>query len=532
MSTLDLQPDQTGPRPGPVDPGDPAEPTRAATRRFRVGVGLIMLVGFGVRLAFILIRQSKAPLKGGDAYWYHFQAKLVAQGKGFLHPFEYYMNGRSVTGADHPPGMTVILAVADRVGLASPQAQRILMAVLGTVTIAVVAHVGRRIGGPAVGLVAAALTALYPNVWINDGMLMAETPFVLGIAVMLLCTYRLIERPRWGDVLGLSAGVTLAALTRPEAVLLFPFLVLPLVATRRSLPVGRRVVLLGLAAVIPVAAFGPWLLYNRSRFEAPVAISTGAGQSLVVANCDLTYGGRNLGYWDRRCLLPPRMETPAEPDLSLRDGIYQQRARRYIRDNISQVPQVVLARVGRLWGVFRIDESIVDDAFIEGRAGGVPGTGFGLVREALWSYFVLMALAIPGLVLLRRRRVPVWPLLAAPALATFAAVLTFGITRYRAGAELSIVLLAAVSLVAVARALSGRSQSGTDAGSDNGTGPAAGAAASGAAASSSRSIDARNRATSSASTRDRSSSRDSSHEKCTTTRNRKATAAKRMVAGG
>ena len=412
-----------------------------------------MAVGFAVRLAFILIRQSQAPLKGGDAYWYHFQAKLVAEGKGFLHPFEYYMNGRSVPGADHPPGMTVILALADMVGLGSAQAQRVLMAVLGTVSIAVVAYVGRRIGGPTVGLVAAALMALYPNIWINDGMLMAETPFVFGIAVMLLCTYRLIERPTWGDTLGLSAGITLAALTRPEAVLLFPFLVLPVLLARRSLPLGRRFLLVGLAALVPIAAFGPWLIYNQGRFEVPVAISTGAGQSLVVANCDLTYGGRNLGYWDRNCLLPPQMETPDEQDLSVRDGIYQRRARQYISDHISEVPKVVVARMARMWGLFRTDESIVDDAYIEGRAGGVPGTGFGLVREALWSYFVLAILALPALVILRRRRIAIYPLLAAPLLATFTAAITFGITRYRAGAEISIVLLAAVTIVTVCRAL-------------------------------------------------------------------------------
>jgi 4-amino-4-deoxy-L-arabinose transferase-like glycosyltransferase len=339
------------------------------------------------------------------------------------------------------------------------------MAVLGTITIALVAYVGRRLGGPAVGLVAAALAAVYPNVWINDGMLMAETPFVFGIVVMLLCGYRLIQRETgsrtsgdppgrlWPDVLGLSAGVTLAALTRPEAVLLFPFLVLPMVLARRSLPWSRRFLLLGLAALVPIACFGPWLFYNRSRFEAPVAISTGAGQTLVVANCDLTYGGRNLGYWDRKCLFPPQMVTPTEPDLSLRDGIYQRRARQYIEDHLSEVPKVVVARIGRMWGVFRTDESIVDDGYIEGRAGGKPGTGFGLVREALWSYFVLLALAVPGVILLHRRRVAIYPLLAAPLLATFVAAITFGITRYRAGAEISIVLAAAVTLVTVARAL-------------------------------------------------------------------------------
>ncbi len=444
-------PTQSNRIPEDAAPGG-APSASVAERWFRPVLAVILLVGLAVRLAFVLIRQSAAPLNGGDAYWYHFQAKLVADGQGFLHPFEYFKNGRSVPGADHPPGMTVILAAADKLGLSSVQAQRVMLTCMGLVSVALIAYIGRRLAGPAVGLVAAGLAAVYPNIWINDGMLMAETPFVLGICVMLLCAYRLFDRPTWGDAAGLSAGVTLAALTRPEAVLLFPFLVLPLLLARRSVPMRRRLGMLALAALIPIACFGPWLLYNRSRFESPVLISTGAGQTLVVANCPLTYGGRNLGYWDRKCLFPPY--TPAsveqEQDLSLRDGTYQRQARQFMSDHVSELPKVVVARIGRMWGVFRTDESIVDDGYVEGRAGGLPGTGFGLVREALWSYFVLLALAVPGAVVLWRRKVKVYPLLAAPLLATFVAAITFGITRYRAGAEVSIVLFAAVSLVALA----------------------------------------------------------------------------------
>ena len=71
-----------------------------------------------------------------------------------------------------------------------------------------------------------------------------------------------------------------------------------------------------------------------------------------------------------------------------------------------------------------------------------------MVTAALWSYFVLVPLAIGGGVVLWRRRVRIWPLLVQPALVTVVAALTFGITRYRAGAEITLVVLAAVAIVA------------------------------------------------------------------------------------
>ena len=68
-----------------------------------------------------------------------------------------------------------MLAAADKLGIDSAQGQRYLMCVLGTLTIGAVALLGRRVAGARVGLIAAGFAALYPNFWINDGMLMVET---------------------------------------------------------------------------------------------------------------------------------------------------------------------------------------------------------------------------------------------------------------------------------------------------------------------------------------------------------------------
>jgi hypothetical protein len=49
---------------------------------------------------------------------------------------------------------------------------------------------------------------------------------------------------------------------------------------------------------------------------------------------------------------------------------------------------------------------------------------------------------------LARRRITILPLLAAPIILTLAALATFGVTRYRAPAEVSIVVTAAIGVVA------------------------------------------------------------------------------------
>jgi hypothetical protein len=68
-------------------------------------------------------------------------------------------------------------------------------------------------------------------------------------------------------------------------------------------------------------------------------------------------------------------------------------------------------------------------------------------------YYALLALSIGGTVNLRRRRVPTFPLWAIGLEVVCSVALTFGQTRYRTTFEVSLVLMAAVTLDAIWSAL-------------------------------------------------------------------------------
>jgi hypothetical protein len=115
-----------------------------------------------------------------------------------------------------------------------------------------------------------------------------------------------------------------------------------------------------------------------------------------------------------------------------------------------ELPGIFAARVGRTWGLYRpIQQTRLD--IIEGHEIWVS-------RVALAWYYVLAPSAIVGLVLLRRRKVPIIPLLAPMVVVTTSAIMTFGNTRYRAAAEISLVIGAAVAFVALVDHLTARSE--------------------------------------------------------------------------
>ena len=128
-----------------------------------------------------------------------------------------------------------------------------------------------------------------------------------------------------------------------------------------------------------------------------------------------------LGYWENRCL---REYTPGVEE-SVFDKQALDQGSSYIKDHADRLPVVLLARLGRIWEVFRPVQNVELNEFFEQRG-----------HQASWAtligYYVMVPFAIGGLVVLRRRRIPIYPFLAIVVAISLTVVLGFPVTRYRA----------------------------------------------------------------------------------------------------
>src|SRR6476661_5409288 len=130
---------------------------------FRVRLAAIVAGAVVLRLLYVLVLARHVPM-AGDSQFFNAEANLVADGKGYIEPFVNAAYGTSVPTAAHPPLYPTVLAGLSLIGLHGA-----LGAVLGGVTIVLVALIGRRVGGERVGLAAAAIAALYPLLIAADG---------------------------------------------------------------------------------------------------------------------------------------------------------------------------------------------------------------------------------------------------------------------------------------------------------------------------------------------------------------------------
>jgi 4-amino-4-deoxy-L-arabinose transferase-like glycosyltransferase len=384
----------------------------------------------------------------GDQQFYNGEANRLAEGAGFV-VWGVPLGQHAPPAADHPPLTVVVLAPVAWLSMhvfgfvhdpSNVTEERYYMAILGTLLVLLIGLLGRRIGGERVGIVAAVLAALYPNLWMSDGLIMSETVTGIVVVLALLLAYDLRDRPSPKRALACGAMCGLVLLGRAELGLFIPLLVLPAVIAARGVGRKQKVALGALALGAVVIVVGPWVGYNLSRFKDPTFVSTNDGLALAGSNCDHVFYGSAIGL---TYLQPPCIDIP-EPkgDQSQVSSIYRARAFDYIKDHEKQLPLVVLARIGRTWSVYRPTDMLLFN-LAEGRE------HFAILAGII-AYYPLAALAlVGGFFLARRKRGLLWPLLIPAIAATVGVALTYGQTRFRAAAEPSIVVLAAVAVVAI-----------------------------------------------------------------------------------
>ena len=398
-------------------------------RGFLTWLVVLAVVGFAGRLVWIFAA-TKGLSGFGDDFYYHAGAILLADGKGYVDPFKAAFSHQYVPAADHPPLYLTYLAFPSWLGAQSYRAHQIATALLGTATIVVVGLLVRRMIGERAGLIAAALVMLYPGFWIRDARVLSESLAVLLTAVTLLLAYRFRDRPTVLGATLLGGAVGLAALARSELLLLSVLLVAPLLLLAK-VPWRRKVAMILAAGGCAAVLVGPWAGYNETRFTHPVLLSTQLGATLAYANCDATYYGSNIGSWAFNCA------TTIPGDGSVNDKNERRLARAYIKAHLSRLPLVVAAREGRTWWVYAPRQTLQQNTDPDEHAAA---------NAWLISYFVLLVLAIPGALALRKRGVVIFPLMTVLLSVCISVATTFGTAKYRSPAEVVLVVLAAAAI--------------------------------------------------------------------------------------
>lgn len=404
-------------------------------------LGIVLLVAAVVRVVWVLYA-AREPVGIYDPHWYEMLGVRIATGDGYTlpggDPTAYYSVG-------YPAALAAAVWTVEHTPLSDdvPVAAGMLNAALAVATVALIGLIGRRLAGWRVGVVAAALAAVFPNQIFYTAAILSETLFnFLLVASLAILVWRRSDQLRMHHVLLAGLVLGLAALTRPIALFVVPFAALAWwlchTGWRTAL---RHALVLGLGVVIVLV---PWAIRNWVRLDEPVAIATSTGDNLCIGHNPEATGAFQL---TEHCHegVPLRFSTAAELE---RDETLRSRALEYVLDHPEREIPLLWWRAFHTYKTdddgLEVVESYGDDEFIGSRMRDVLAT----VANAF--YFGVLGLAAMGTAVLWSRRHPARMLYFAWAAAMAVSPLAFfGDPRFKVPFALLCVVPAAATIAAL-----------------------------------------------------------------------------------
>ena len=256
-------------------------PRAGRTRRLLIAVTAMAVL---LRIAMALaLGDTAQPISGAaDQVSYDTLAQRVAAGYGFSFPSRWYPFAQPNAPTAHWSYLyTLYLAAVYALCGHHPLVARLLQAVVSGLGCWLIFRIGRCLFDERVGLVAAALTAVYAYFVFFNVALMTQTFFILALLAAIDRALAIAARPTTTAWAALGVCLGGGALLRQTLLLFVPFLLAWLLWRTRC---GRRRRDAALALALIALFVLPWTVRNYVAFGDFLLLNSNGGYFLYASN--------------------------------------------------------------------------------------------------------------------------------------------------------------------------------------------------------------------------------------------------------
>jgi len=328
-----------------------------------------------------------------------------------------------------------------------PLAARLIQAVTaGILTPWFTFRLGERLGNRTVGLISAAISAVYIYFFYYAGALMTETFFILAVLWMLNASFDFAQEPNWVNAVWLGLALGCGILLRQLLLLFIPFLIFWLLWVNWKTINLRNYLLI---LVIPALMIIPFTIRNYLAFDQFILLNTNSGYAFFWGNHPI-HGTEFISAdetIDYQSLIPENLLSLDEAELgsellSLGLGFVADDPVRYIKLSLSRISDYF-----RFW----------------------PSERSGLISNVsrVFSFGVMLPFMIYGLALTIKREIvggvnsffssPHFLLYMFIIIYTGIHLLTWAMIRYRLPVDAVMTYFAGIAIFELARRFKGNS---------------------------------------------------------------------------
>lgn len=279
---------------------------------------------------------------------------------------------------------------------------RIFLSIIGSGTCVLIYLFARDLFSRRIGIVAGIFAAIYPELYIYDGWLYAESLYIFLLLALCYTIYRIQRAPQGQKSLWIAAGILLGllSLTRPNGlavlgVVIIWAIIMVWIKVLSWRPTSRRIIITAIIALVLVA---PWTVRNYIDSHAFIPVATGDGTVLLGAynNAVLTTPGYQ-GSWVNPLVSAPNVTKPfplftCTPTCEIaREAAYKSAAIQWIKSHASVMPHLLALHFLNMWQPATVEADLPVERFSNQRSSQIV---LAMMKTFPIAVFILAALGL------------------------------------------------------------------------------------------------------------------------------------------
>jgi 4-amino-4-deoxy-L-arabinose transferase-like glycosyltransferase len=262
---------------------------------------------------------------------------------------------------DRAPLWPFIIALVDRIIGPQDIFVRLLLCVIGSGTCVLLYLFGKDVFGARVGIITGFMGAIYPFLYMYDGLLYSESVYIFLLLAFCYTLYSLQRKPHVRLMITSGILIGLLSLTRPNGLALLALFVAwaSVLAWRKvfSWRIALKSVLI--VSLLSFVFIAPWTLRNYKITHTLIPVAVGDGKVLLGAyNYETADPIYQHGYYSGVWIIPsestPWIAEKFSKDCSglcevKRDNAYKAAALQWIESHISYMPFMIGQHFVNTW---------------------------------------------------------------------------------------------------------------------------------------------------------------------------------------